>query len=101
MKSWYSSKRKQIVKINLLQDLYSMWSWTIQWKTNGKSEQEGREKAAGYILKDFQENLKWKAEIKQEEEQEASGIKVGWARESVVRERQQGAQIMELFHNPL
>ena len=63
MKSWYSSKMKQIVKINLLQDLYSMWSWTIQWKTNSKSEQEGREKATGYTLKDCQENPKWKAEI--------------------------------------
>ena len=57
MKSWYSSKRKQIAKINLLQDLYNMWSWPIQWKTNGESEQEGREKAMGYTLKDCQNSL--------------------------------------------
>ena len=57
MKSWYSSKRKQIAKINLLQDLYNLWSWPIQWKTNGESEQEGREKAMGYTLKDCQNSL--------------------------------------------
>ena len=34
-----------------------MWSRPIQWKTNGESEQEGREKATGYTLKDCQNSL--------------------------------------------